>query len=392
MLRVLTLATLFPDASRPNFGGFVERQTLRLAAHPDVALQVVAPLGMPPWPLSRVSRYQTLAGLPEHETWHGVQTWRPRFTTLPGTKGRFHAGALVRRLKPLLTALRRDFAFDVIDAEFFFPDGPAAVALGRHFGVPVSIKARGSDVHHWGKAPATAAQILAAGRQAGGMLAVSAAMRADMIALGLPEARIRVHHTGVDLARFAVVDRAAGKAALGIDGPLIVALGALIPLKGHDIVLRAVAALPGASLLIVGEGRERAALASAAAALGISERVRLLGALPHAEVAALLAAADVMALASASEGLANAWIEALACGTPIVITDVGGAREVVTTPAAGRLAARDAASFASAIGSLLADPPTQAETRQAAMGFTWEANTAALYDHLSGLVSASSAT
>jgi hypothetical protein len=74
----------------------------------------------------------------------------------------------------------------VIDASFFFPDGPAAVALGRRFGVPVSIKARGADVHFWGRQPATAAQVLAAGRAADGLLAVSAAMRDDMIALGMP--------------------------------------------------------------------------------------------------------------------------------------------------------------------------------------------------------------
>ncbi len=143
MLRVLTLSTLFPDASRPNFGVFVERQTLGLAAHPGVDLRVVAPLGIPPWPLARHGHYAPLAALPERETWKGLDIRRPRFLALPGTGGRFHAGSLVRRLVPLLTALRRDFAFDVIDAEFFFPDGPAAVALGRHFGVPVSIKRAG---------------------------------------------------------------------------------------------------------------------------------------------------------------------------------------------------------------------------------------------------------
>ena len=392
MLRVLTLASLYPDASRPNFGVFVERQTLGLAAHPGVDLRVVASLGLPPWPLSRVSHYAPLAALPERETWKGVETWRPRFTTLPGTRGRFHVAALVRRLTPLLAEIRRDFPFDVIDAEFFFPDGPAAVALGRHFGVPVSIKARGADIHHWGTAPATAGRVAAAGRQADGLLAVSEAMKADMVALGLPGDRIRVHHTGVDLACFAPADRAAGKAAFGVTGPLVVSLGALILRKGHDIVLRAVAALPGVSLLIAGEGPERAALAAAIAALGVGDRVRLLGAVTHGDMPALLAAADVMALASSSEGLANAWVEALACGTPLVITAAGGAAEVVRTAAAGRIAARDADAFSAAIADLLAAPPAPQDTRQAALGFTWDANTAALYDHLAGLVSASSSS
>jgi teichuronic acid biosynthesis glycosyltransferase TuaC len=386
MLRVLTLSTLFPDATRSNFGVFVERQTLGLAAHPEVELKLVAPIGLPPWPLSRAARFAPLTALPHHETWRGVETWRPRFTTLPGTGGRFHVAALVRALKPLLTRISRTFAFDIIDAEFFFPDGPAAVALGAHFGVPVSVKARGADIHHWGHAPATAAQVRAAGQGAAGLLAVSDAMKADMVAIGIPAERIRVHHTGVDLARFAPADRVAGKAARGVTGPLVVALGALIPRKGHDIVVDAVAAIPGANLLVVGEGPERAALAARIAAHGAGDRIRLLGAIPHAELPALLAAADVMALASASEGLANAWVEALACGTPIVITSAGGAGEVVTDPAYGSVVPREAPAFAAAIRDLIAAPPAASAVRHGAERFTWEANTAALFAHLSGLV------
>ena len=385
MLRVLTLSTLFPDASRPNFGVFVELQTLGLAAHPDVDLRVVAPVGLPPWPLSRHSHYVALAALPERETWKCLDVRRPRFVTLPATHGRFHAAALTRRLIPLLADIRRDFAFDVIDAEFFFPDGPAAVALGRHFGVPVSIKARGADIHHWGTAPATAAQVRDAGQAAHGVLAVSQAMRADMAALGIPAGKIRVHHTGVDLDRFAPADRVAAKAAYGVAGPLIVSLGALIPRKGHDVVIGAMPSLPGATLLIAGEGPARSALEAKIASLGLGDRVRLLGAIPHGDLPGLLAAADVMALASSSEGLANAWVEALACGTPIVITDAGGAGEVVTDQAYGRIADRTAPAFAAAIAALLAARPPSEAVRRGAERFTWAVNTAALYEHLSGL-------
>lgn len=388
MLRVLTLSSLFPDASRPNFGVFVERQTLGLAAHPDVELKLIAPLGLPPWPFSRRGHYAPLAALPRHEDWKGVETWRPRFLNLPGTGGRFHATMLVRALTPLLARIRTDFAFDVIDASFFFPDGPAAVALGQRFGVPVSIKARGADIHHWGRAPVTATQVLKAGQAADGILAVSQAMKADIAALGIPAERIRVHHTGVDLTRFAPRDQNAEKARLGIDGPLVVSVGALIPRKGHDIVIDAVAGLPGVQLRIAGEGPERPRLAAQIARLGLGERVKLLGSVAHGELPPLLAAADVMALASSSEGLANAWVEALASGTPIVIPDAGGAGEVVTSPEAGRIAARTAPAFAAAIGALLNAPPSREAVRAAAAGFTWEANTAALYDHLSGLLAA----
>ncbi|GAA0664889.1 glycosyltransferase involved in cell wall biosynthesis [Sphingomonas insulae] len=385
MLRVLTLSTLFPDATRPNFGIFVERQTAGLAARDGVEVRVVAPIGLPPGPLALI-QHADKRSLPEREAWRGLDVYRPRFTSIPGVGGRWHARQLQHALEPLFDAIRRDFAFDVIDASFFFPDGPAAVALGARYGVPVSIKARGADIHHWGTGGPTAAQVVAAGQAADGVLAVSGAMRADMMALGIPGERIRVHHTGVDLDRFRPVDRVGGKAELGIAGPLVLSLGALIPRKGQDLVVRAVATLPDVTLAIVGEGAERARLTALAEKLGVGHRVRFLGSVAHDSLPAIIGAADVMALASTSEGLANAWVESLACGTPIVITDAGGAREVVTTRDAGRIVPSHPVSIAAAIGELLVHPPEPAAVRAAALPFTWAANTAALHDHLSGLV------
>jgi len=389
MLRVLTLSTLFPDAGRRNFGVFVERQTLGLAAHPDVELRVVAPIGLPPFPFALRGRHAQLAALPLGEQWKGVDVYRPRFLAVPGTAGRLHVHFLIRALAPLLADLRREFPFDVIDASFFFPDGPAAVALGRRFGVPVSVKARGSDVHHWGTAAATAGQVRAAGKDAAGLLAVSEAMKRDMVAMGMPADHIRVHRTGVDLGQFAPRDRGEAKAALNVRGPLVVSTGALIERKGHDIVIEAIAALPNVHLLIAGEGAYRGALEARIAALGLADRVRLLGAVPHGEMAALLAAADVMALASENEGLANAWVEALACGVPVVIPDVGGAPEVVTERAYGRIVGRTPAGFASGIAAVLSDHTPPMTVRAGAERFTWEANTAGLYDHLNALVTSS---
>ncbi|KQR87539.1 glycosyltransferase [Sphingomonas sp. Leaf343] len=374
-MRVLTLSTLFPDASRPNFGVFVERQTRALAAVPGVEVTIVAPVGLPPWPLSGAGHYRALATLPRRETWRGLDVHRPRFTTIPATQGRWHVAGLIRALGPLLDTLD----FDVIDASFFFPDGPAAVALGRRYGVPVSIKARGADIHLWGRSPATAAQVLAAGRNADGLLAVSAAMRDDMIALGMPAQRIAVHRTGIDRDRFHPRERTPGRR--------VIAVGALIPRKGHDVVIRAVAALPGVTLKIAGEGPERAALTALIAALGVGDRVRLLGAVPHDDLPKRIAAADVMALASSSEGLANAWVEALACGTPVVVTPAGGAAELVT-PAAGRIAARTPAAFAEAIGALLTDPLPVAGVTESVAAFGWDTNAAQLAAHLRGLVEA----
>lgn len=383
MLRVLTFSTLYPNAAQPGFGGFVERQTLRLAARDDVELRVVAPLGVPPWPLGGGDPRR---GLPERELWQGVETHRPRFTAVPRIGWRWNPAQIAAAAHPVLARMRADgFAFDVIDAEFFYPCGVAAVRLGRRFGVPVSIKSRGSDISLWADYAPAREMILAAARDAAGLLAVSAAQRDLMASIGIAPERVRVHYTGVDLDRFQPADRADARAALALPaGPLVVSVGNLVALKGHDIVIDAVASLPGVSLAIAGDGPERAALAARIAASGAADRIRLLGSLPHDRMPALLAAADVMALASEREGLANVWVESLACGTPVVAPDIGSIREVLDRPAAGRVAAaRTPAAIAEAVAGLIADPPPPAAVRAAAERFAWAHNTGALFDHLS---------
>jgi glycosyltransferase involved in cell wall biosynthesis len=384
MLRVLTLSTLFPSAVQPTLGVFVERQTLGLAAHPDTHVQVVSPIGLPPWPLSRHAHYAERAGLPLRERWKGLDVHRPRFAVVPRIGERWTARSMAGALLPMLRKLRQEYPFDVIDAEFFWPDGPAAMLLSRALNVPFSIKARGADIQYWGLRPGIAGQVREAGCAAGGLLAVSAALRDVMIGLAMPK-DILVHYTGVELDRFRPIDRAAAKARLGVSGPLLVSAGALIPRKGQAITIAALERLPEATLILVGDGPDRPALERQIREAGLEERVRLLGSRPHSELPELLGAADAMVLPSSSEGLANVWVEALACGTPIVIGDIGGAREVLADETAGRIAARNPDAIAAAVRDVLANPPDSQEVRRAAERFSWDQNARELREHLIGI-------
>lgn len=380
MLRVLTFSTLYPDESRPNFGTFVALQTRGLAAHPEVDLRVMVPWARLPL-IGRLFDHDRASDqLPQTEYRNGLTVFRLPFAHLPVVGTRFDAQSIARSQRRALMALHAEFPFDVIDTQFFWPDGPAAIALGRELGVPVSIKARGADIHFWGHNRATAAQIIAAGQAADGLIAVSAALKDDMVALGMPAERISVHYTGIDRSRFRVRDRAAAKAALGISGRLLVSVGALIKRKGHAIVIETMTQLPHVTLVIIGQGPDRAALEKQAASYGV--RVRFLGSQPHDVIADWLAAADAMVLMSTSEGLANAWIEALASGTPVVISDVGGAREVLDRPEAGVLAKRDAQSVAHALRQVISRNADRDAVAATVARFSWEANTAQLYDHL----------
>ncbi|MEP7350023.1 MAG: glycosyltransferase [Sphingorhabdus sp.] len=377
-MRILTLSTLFPAGPRPNFGIFVERQTATLAALPDVDVNIINPIGIAPWPLNISDSYSTLKALQPHENWRGLDVYRPRFMAVPKIGGRLNPMMIARAVLPLARRLHAEKPFDLIDAEFFYPDGPAAMRLSAALGIPFTIKARGGDIHHWGRQPGCAKRLLQAADKAAGLLAVSGALKADMVALGMDEAKIMVHYTGLDQSRFTPRDRANEKARLGITGPLILSVGALIPRKNQALLIEALTQLPDATLMLAGHGPRESDFRDLAAKLGVEDRVTFMGSVAHDDLPALYAAADVMALVSESEGLANAWVEALACGTPVVASDVGGIRELVKSPDAGRIVDRNVSAIVAAAQDLLANPPPRAAVAASVAQFSWDENARAL--------------
>ena len=203
------------------------------------------------------------------------------------------------------------------------------------------------------------------------------ALKDVLISLGVPAERVSVLRNGVDLAMFQPpADRAALREALAVGGTTLLSVGGLIELKGHDLVIRALTHLPQARLLIAGQGPLENPLRTLAQTCGVADRVRFLGSVKHAALREYYGAADVLVLASSREGWANVLLEAMACGTPAVASDVGGTAEVVTTPAAGILMReRTPSALADAVNVLLARTPDRAATRAYAEQFSWEATT-----------------
>jgi teichuronic acid biosynthesis glycosyltransferase TuaC len=388
-LRVLSISTLFPSAARQGFGLFVARQAEALAKRGDVEVVIIHPIANAPQPFDRLINSPAERNLPAQTHDWGVEVHYPRYTWLPRIGPRWNPGLIARAVLPLARRLHAERPFDLVDAQFFYPDGPAAARIAETLELPLSIKARGSDIHLWGGKGFARKAMLAAAGQAAGLLSVSAALKADMAALGMADSKIAVHYTGLDHARFHPLPRAETRAALvanaGLaipaDVPLLIAVGNLIALKGHDLAIAALAHVPRAHLAIAGGGPLREALIRQATDLGLVDRVHLLGSLKPDAMARWLSAADVFVLPSEREGLANAWIEALACGTPLVISDVGGAREVVADTSAGRLAARDAQSIAAAVRDVLSEGRSQAEVAANAERFSWDENAAQLAVH-----------
>lgn len=393
MKHVLAIATLYPNPVSPRFGTFVARSLEALAKRGDWRVTVVNPIGLPPLALGR---YRPLAELPEESTECGVSVLRPRFTLIPRIGARRNAAAIARAALPLVRRLHAAAPIDVIDAQFFFPDGPAAAEIARAMRLPLSIKARGSDITYWGMQDFARRQMLDAARAATGLLAVSRDLAGQMAAMGMPAERIAVHYTGLDRDRFRPLEHTQLRRQLSEElgfampdnAPLLACVGALIERKGQAIAIRALGEVPGARLVLVGKGEEEARLRALAASEGVAERVHFAGSVDHDMMPLILSAADVMVLPTANEGLANAWVEALACGTPVVTCDVGGARELIASDTAGRLVERNAQAVAAGINAVLNNPPTREAVAALTEAFSWEANAAALAEHYESLLAA----
>jgi teichuronic acid biosynthesis glycosyltransferase TuaC len=376
-MRLLTFSTLYPSAVRPGHGIFVETRLRHLVASGDVQSIVVAPV---PWfPLARLGfgRYHALAQTARQETLQGIEVLHPRFPLIPkigmSTAPFLLAGACVSSMRRILAG---GYQFDAIDAHYFYPSGVAAMLLGRHFGKPVVITARGSDINLIARYAIPRRLITWSARRAAAVVAVSQALKGSLEQLGVDGAKICVLRNGVDAQAFRPLDRDAERARLGVDGRLLLSVGNLVELKGNELAIRTLPSLPEATLVFVGDGPDRARLESVSHEAGVAQRVRFTGSVAQAELPRYYSAADALVLASSREGWPNVLLEAMACGTPVIAARVGGTPEIVTSRAAGVLfEPRTAEALSAAVRDLLEKPPGRDETRRHAEQFSWDETT-----------------
>ncbi len=379
-IRLLTFSTLYPNAAQPHHGVFVENRLRQLVATGEAVSTVLAPVAYYPKgrlfaAIGRSRGWDRVAAVPLREERHGLVVHHPRYAVIPKFGMNLAPDLLYRAA---LAAVRRlqanGLAFDLIDAHYVYPDGVAAIRLGRALGKPVVITGRGSDLTELPLHATPRRRIAAALREASGLITVSAALGEVMVELGADRGKLRVLRNGIDTALFHPHDRAAARAAFDVEGPALLSVGHLIPRKGHDRSIAALAELPGFTLLIAGDGPERGALLALAERLGMAGRVRLLGAFAHERLPQLYSAADAMLLSSSREGWANVLLESMACGTPVIASNIPGNSEVVQSPEAG-LVVRDntPSGIAEAVRTLFAAPPHRAATRAYAEAFGWDA-------------------
>jgi teichuronic acid biosynthesis glycosyltransferase TuaC len=385
-VRVLVLSTVYPNPSQPAFGIFIHERIRRIAGHCD--LQVMAPT---PWfPLNTVIRGGWWRDVPPVEIRDGVRVHHPRFLCIPRYAKWLDGTLYAASLAPVLYRLRQRFPFDLIDAHFAYPDGMAAVLLGAAFRCPVVITLRGSIVR-LARYPLHRPQLRFALRRAARVVAVSESLRGAAADLGIPPGKIRVIPNGVDTERFRPRERLEARRMLNLPPhrPIILSVGGINEGKGHHRVAGIVPSLladwPDLLYVIVGGERpgdsSRLLIERTVARLGLERHVLLVGEQPPERVALWGAAADLFCLATRSEGWANVLLEALACGTPVVTTRVGGNAEIVTSDALGTLVSpADDTALAGAILDALRRPWDRQVLVDHARRHSWDAAAAGVLE------------
>ncbi len=399
-MRVLMLSHMYPSPVNPTAGIFVHEQVLALARRGH-DVRVVSPVGIAP-PL--VPRYRAHRRVPRLDFVQDVPVLHPRKLTLPrALLAHRNADAMLAAVRGPLRRVHRRWPFDVIHAQMLVPDGWAAARMGADLGVPVLATVHRADVLDVpSRGDGSRRRVAEAVTGVDQIASVSDAIRRATETIATPRRPIAVVPNGADHRVFRPRDPrevAAIRAELGVpaEGPVISYVGKLVPRKGVGDLIEAMGRLArtgaGATLLVAGMGEERAGLERRAAELGIADRVRFVGKVPHDTVPLVMCAGDLFVLPSLSEGLPTVVCEAMACGLPVVATAVDGTPEIVRDGETGLLVPpRDPSALAHALGRLVGDPAlARAMGRRAheiAMDtYTWDANAArteALYEEIRG--------
>ena len=330
-MNLLVITNLFPNPVEPLRSTFNERQLTALAN--TSTLVVISPIS---WITKlRYCARGSLEKVNACRTWNGIPVHYPTYYYLPKIiawpRGLTMAASILWRC----IRSSRDNRSNVIFATWAFPDGFAAVTVGRLIGLPVVIKVHGSDVESLGVKGLARRMSLWGLVRASKVISVSSYLKEKLIEHGIAREKLAVVYNGVDAELFSMQDQITSRNELGLDPgrKTILYVGNLKSDKGLLDLIHAISHETcrrlNPYLVIIGGGPLKYKLEQQVKALAIEGNVQLLGRKSPAEIAKWMNAADCLCLPSHHEGIPNVILEALSCGLPILATRVGGIPEIV---------------------------------------------------------------
>lgn len=314
-------------------------------------------------------------GRAQAEVLDGMRVDRPIYLYTPKVMRAWYDRFMSVSATPALRRAMLEFQPDCVISYWAHPDCAVAARAARRAGIPSIAMVGGSDVLILAGDNRRRQKIAAALNASDAVCVVSDGIRERVCNLGVDPAKVHRVRRGVDLSSFAFRERGASRTALKLphDRPLVLFVGRLHPVKGLDVLIRAMASLDvintAAQLYLVGDGPLRASLESLAHELGVQERIHFVGSVPNTDLANWYSAADLTVLPSRSEGSPNVLRESLACGTPFVASRVGGIPEIAEGTPCELVTPGSVSELAAAIARTIAKKPVI--ERRAAL-LTWE--------------------
>lgn len=287
----------------------------------------------------------------------------PTFWYLPKLAPLSLAAGLDRSTRYARKAARERCPGGVILTYWTDPDGTVAIRWGRETKRPVALIVGGTDLMVLANARTRRERIIDTLSAADLVVPVGNSLAERVAELGIHPERIFPLIRGTDTSRFRPGSREVAREKLGLppDRPIVLWVGRMVPIKGLTYLLAALKHPSLASLqplvMLAGEGPERPKLQRQVDALPGSVRVELLGIIPHKALPDWYRAADLVVLPSLSEGVPNVLVEAAACGTGFVASDVGGVREISNHPELELVPSRNPERLALRIADRLTGPP-----------------------------------
>ncbi len=343
--KIIVFSSLFPSQARPAAGVFVRERMFSVAD--ELPLLVISPV---PWfPFQSIIRYWKPYFRPQpayYEEQSGIKVYYPRFLSFPGLFKHFDGFFMALGSLLLIKEIKKKHGFNLIDSHFAYPDGYAATLLGKWFALPVTITLRGTEVP-LSEYPYRKLRIIKALNNATKIFSVSNSLKNHAIDLGINKNKIEVIGNGININKFHPIEQRIAKEKLELpqSAKVIISVGGLVNRKGFHRVIELMPALieefPELLYLIVGgdspEGGIGQKLKNQVQLLGLQKHVKFLGSLTSDELKFPLSAADLFVLATENEGWANVFLEAMACGLPVITTNVGGNQEVVVNDELGTI-------------------------------------------------------
>lgn len=386
-MKVLVVSHMYPSVFNEIAGIFVHQQVKELIKQ-GCEVKVVSPIPWAPFPIKHLSaKWRAYAAIPNLAHWEGVEIYHPRYISFPKAYLFEYSGHFMHRdIKDLVNKIYDQFKFDLIQAHVALPDGFAAMLLKQIYNKPLVVTIHGQDlqqtVYTNKQCKKALSKVFA---QADRIITVSEKLKNIAFKeFGFSE-KITVINNGITADKLVFKETEISELGTEYAGhKTILSVSNLIISKGIDLNLKAIAQLvekhPKLKYVIIGDGLELSNLRTLMSDLKLNKQVEFLGRLSHELVMKHMAVADIFSLPSWNEGFGVVYVEAMACGKPVIACQGEGIEDVVTDGETGLLVKpKDVDSLVNALDFLLSNPEEaqaigERAKRLVLENYTWEKN------------------